>query len=287
MKIVFIEKNWNPETPMLLQKAGFEVIIPKEEYEGVHEFGRGELLSLVREVRPDILFVGSFKKIDKEILDNVGKAVFARMTCPDNIDLDYCKEKGIEVVHLKGEELGEVVAVPELVLGKMIELLRMGTPGYELKGKTLGLIGYGRISKLVEERTKAFGTTIKWTDSFGVLDTKSFKEDLEELLRNSDIVSLHISSTEENRNFFDKAKFEQMKNGSFFLNSARGWLVDESALKWALENKLNGAWSDFSVGFSHPALLVTNHIGGNTFESHKKTEEILVNKLIQWAKQQS
>ena len=76
-----------------------------------------------------------------------------------------------------------------------------------------------------------------------------------------------------------------MKQGSYFLNSARPWLVDNQALKDNLESgKLAGAWSDFPVSFEHPKLLVTNRIGGKTLESSQKTEVIIVNKLLEWLK---
>ena len=211
-KILFTSYNRNPDTPGILLKAGFEVLIPKEDIEDIHEYTRENLLS---NLPADILVINDFKfKIDKEIIDKV-KAVFTRTTGLDHIDTDYAKEKGVEVIPLKGEELGDVVAVPELCIGKMIELLRMGTPGYELKGKTLGLIGYGRVSKLVEKYALAFGTRVKWIDNFNVPDTEIFKEDLANVLY-SDIVSLHITASEENRNFMDLEKFKIMKEGAFF-----------------------------------------------------------------------
>ena len=126
---------------------------------------------------------------------------------------------------------------------------------------------------------RVLGQDIKDTDSERV----SHAGKLDVILQSSDIISLNISSIEENRNFMNRAKFELMKDGSYFLNSSRGWLVEESALKWALESsKLAGAWSDFPVGFEHPNLLITNHIGGSTLESSLKTEEIIVNKLLKW-----
>lgn len=282
-KILFSEHNILATTPGLLQQTGHEVWVVKEDIPGVHEFGREEFLNLVKEFQPDVLVCGFKFQVDKTVLDNVDRAVFTRTTGLDHISLDYAKEKGIEVIPLYGSELGDIVAVPELCLWAMLELMRRRGK-QELKGKTLGLIGYGRISKLVEKRAKAFeANVLKYDINLSEASNQSNAGLLEVVLQTSDIVSLHISSVEENRNFMDRAKFEQMKDGSYFLNSSRGWLVDESALMWALESgKLAGAWSDFPVSFEHPNLIVTNHQGGKTIESASKTETILVNKLLQW-----
>ena len=292
MKILFTEHNFCPETPARLVQAGHEVDIVKEEVANVHEFDRTALLATLKDIRPDVLVVGFRFQIDKQVLDSAPiKAVFTRTTGRDHIDLKYCEEKGIEVVNLKGEELTDVVAVPELTLWAMLELVRK-RDGRELKGKTLGVIGMGRIGKQLESYTNKLGmSVIGWDkDKMYVpssLDQQALDEEIYKgykALSFCDIVSLNISSTEENRNFMDLEKFKMMKDGSYFLNSARGWLVDNDALKWALDNKLAGAWSDFPVPFEHPKLLITNHIGGRTLESSQKTEVIIVNKLLEWLK---
>ena len=284
MKILFIEHNFDIETPIRLIKSGHQVDIVKEEIENIHEFDRTSLLETLKSSQPDILVCGFKFQIDREVLDLAPiKAIFTRTTGKDHIDLKYCEEKGIEVVNLQSGWLTEVVAVPELCLWAMLELVRR-RGGRELKGKTLGIIGYGRIGQLLDRMIDGFCVDILRYDN----DPKDFGLDdldnLDDLLKKSDIVSLNISSTEENRNFFDKDKFAQMKEGSYFLNSSRNWLVDNDAFKWALDNKLAGAWSDFEVPFEHPKLLVTNHKGGKTLESSLKTEKILVDKIIAWCK---
>ena len=110
------------------------------------------------------------------------------------------------------------------------------------------------------------------------------KVSLEYLLKHADIVSLHITASEENRNFMDMEKFKMMKDGSWFLNPSRDWLVDNKALKWALDNRLAGCWTDFELPFTRPNLITTKHIGGRTYESSIKTEQILRNKLLTWLK---
>ena len=293
-KILFTEHNFCPETPVRLIEAGHEVDIVKEEVANVHEFDRTALLATLKDSQPDVLVVGFKFQIDKEVLDSAPiKAIFTRTTGLDHIDLNYCKERGIEVVPLYGSELTDVVAVPELIILKTLELLRKDKK--ELKDKTFGIIGHGRIGKILGEYVVSLGAELSIYDdnrngitAVQIVEKVGFKcpwWSLERVLSTSDVLSLNISSTEENRGFFDREKFDLMKQGSYFLNSARPWLVDNQALKDNLESgKLAGAWSDFPVSFEHPKLLVTNHIGGKTLESSQKTEVIIVNKLLEWLK---
>src|SRR3990167_9979580 len=108
-KIYFTERHFDELTPGILQQAGHEVYVPKEEVESVHTFGRPELIATLKEIQPDVLVVGLRYKIDQEILDCAPiKAVFTRTTGLDHIDEAYCKEKGIEVHSLRGEDLSDV-----------------------------------------------------------------------------------------------------------------------------------------------------------------------------------
>lgn len=280
-RILLTESNFSPETPIILNKAGHEVFVPKNEIPNVHEFGRAELIQTIRDLKVDVLLCGLRFMIDKEILDLGIKVVATRTTGLDHIDTKYCEEKGIDVIPLVGSELTEIVAVPELVLQKMLELLRRDMR--EAKGKRIFIIGIvGRIGTIMDHYCDMLGMEVWGSDTKNNLETI---ENFNNELSRADIVHLTITASEENRNFFDRAKFEMMKDGSYFLNSSRGWLVEESALKWALESgKLAGAWSDFPVGFEHPNLLVTNHEGGKTLESSIATEVIIVHKLIGWLK---
>lgn len=240
-----------------------------------------ENFELVPEDDAEIVVINDFEPIETE------KVVAINATCPDNV-------KAPEIIKLEPEtgELDDIVAVPELTLWAMLELVRK-RGGQELNGKVLGIVGYGRISKLVKKRAESFGMEIiyydtkeldrlfpkKFIDLFKTTPRGLYCLDL--LLANSDIVSLNITASEDNRNFMDRAKFEQMKCGSYFLNSSRGWLVDNNALKDALASgKLAGAWSDFPTGFENPNLLITNHIAGSTLESKQKTEMIIARKVL-------
>src|SRR3990167_7602229 len=274
MKILATERHINQETPTLFVKAGHDFFVPKEEVPGVHEFDRVALIQTIKDLKPDVLLIGLKFVIDQEIIDLGIKLVVTRTTGTDHIT------GKVEVIKLVGEELTDVVAVPELCLWAMLELVRK-RGGQELRGKTLGIIGnQGRIGNILNNMAtylgmKVLGQDIKDTDSERV----SHAGKLEVVLQNSDIISLNISSTEENRGFMDRAKFEMMKDGTYFLNSARPWLVDDEAFKWAMENKLAGAWVDFELGWTAKNLIQTNHQGGNTIESKKKTELIIANKV--------
>ncbi len=276
MKILFTETNHNSETPILLTKAGHEVFIPKQEIPNVHEFDRSALIQTIKDLQPDVLVVGLKFQIDDEILSLAPiRAVFTRTTATDHIT------GNVKVIKLNGEELMDVKAVPLLSLWAILELVRK-RGGQELEGKTLGIIGYGRIGKLLGDMAEKLGMKILQCDRHQMPSLQNALAYT--VLQDSDIISLNISSTEENRGYMNRAWFEAMKDGSYFLNSSRGWLVNEDAFKWAMENKLAGAWTDFPVNFTAENLIQTNHIGGKTIESSIKTEKIITEKLIAWSK---
>jgi D-3-phosphoglycerate dehydrogenase len=158
-------------------------------------------------------------------------------------------------------------------------------------GKKIGVVGYGRLGRMVGEYLRALGATVVAADP-GAAGTLS----LEELLRVADVVSLHASLTAETRGLFGRREFAAMKPGAWFLNTARGELVDEAALLEALESgRLAGAALDVLAGEDaggmgqHPLvryareyrnLLITPHLGGCTTESMEKTERFLAEKLV-------
>lgn len=207
----------------------------------------------------DIIVINDFRRIVSK------KPVACNSTATDHI-------KSPEVISLRGEDLSELTAVPELCLGMAIYLTRLFKKE-EIKGKTLGIIGLGRIGRQLNHYAYNMGMK---TLFYG---KDNYAEELEYILKNSDIVSLHITSDMKNSGFLTKNKFDKMKDGAIFLNSARPWLVDYPALKWALDNKLSCAWFDFDMPFEHKKLVITPHLGGTTIESKIKSELILANKL--------
>ena len=165
---------------------------------------------------------------------------------------------------------------------------------------TLGILGFGRLGQQVAEYAKAFGLKVLASDPFiepTVLQEKQvFSCSKETLFKQSDIVSLHVNYESTNHNLVNYKEFECMKDGSYFVNTARGELIDEGALLDALSSgKLAGAALDvleneqdsttlfntplMQYAQEHDNLLITPHIGGCTLESMQKTELFIVNKL--------
>ena len=277
-RILLTEHNFDPETPIRLNKAGFEVFIPKQEIPNVHEFDRTALVETIKNVQPDVLLTGFKFQIDEEILSLAPiKAVFTRTTnITDHIDYEYCKEKGVEIINLKGEDLEDVTAVAEACLGAMIQLSRLDSPGNEIRGKTLGLWGYGRIARHLEKYAKVHEMEVIH------FDPKYFQTSflLEKLLKYSDYISIHISSTPDNKGAVNYSHFKYMEKKPYLLNSARHWITED--VKKALdEGLIKGYWTDLPIEFSHPRAIVWKH-SGVTKESALKTESIVVNNILKW-----
>jgi D-3-phosphoglycerate dehydrogenase len=164
----------------------------------------------------------------------------------------------------------------------------------------VGIVGYGRLGRLVARSLTAFDTRVLAADPYIRADEMEpgvTLVPLARLLREADLVTLHVNLTEESRGFFGQAQFEVMKPGAWFINTSRGELVDEGALLAALAaGRLAGAAVDV-LGDERPAgmgahplvayarehehLLITPHIGGCTLESTAKTELFLAEKLAQ------
>lgn len=238
------------------------------------------------------------------------------IVCPvtglDHIDLEACTSKGIQVLSLQGEVefLKSVRATAELSIGLAMALLRKIPAasnhvreggwnrdlfrGQELFGKTVGIAGMGRLGKTTAQYFRTFGCRVMG------FDPKPFEEvgvtsceNLESLVLQSDMVSIHINYLPENHHLFNEALFSKFKKGSVLINTARGALVDSMALLRHLQNgTLAGAALDvienehahadsplITYARQHDHLLLTPHIGGNTLESFEKTEVFMVEKL--------
>jgi D-3-phosphoglycerate dehydrogenase len=224
----------------------------------------------------------------------------------DNIDVPAAKERGIAVLNVPG---ANAVAVAELVFGLLLGLLRKipaadaslrrgeweksRFQGRELRGKTLGIVGLGKIGRAVAKRAQAFEMTCIGHDplvseadarALGVLWLS-----LDALLERSDIVTLHAPMMPETKGLFGAAQFARMPKGAILVNAARGGLVDEAALIAALRSgQLGGAALDVFAEepptdwtlVNLPNVVSTPHVGAATVEAQEAVGEEIVKLLL-------
>lgn len=237
----------------------------------------------------------------------------------NHIDLDYAERAQIKVLSLKGESefLAKIQSTAEHTWALLLSLIRNLIPAHkdvsrgawdriphlaqELNTQTLGIIGLGRLGKILVKYAEAFSMRILCND----LDSSVFSDeyaayetDLHPLLEESDYVILQIDYRPENENLFDKELFSKMKDGAFFINTSRGEMVDEEALVEALSSgKLAGAALDVLRGDSaweaeskdnnllryareHDNLIITPHMGGYGRISIEMTRDFITKKFI-------
>jgi D-3-phosphoglycerate dehydrogenase len=263
------------------------------------ELSHEELLAVIPEY--DALIVRSRTKVTKEIIAAAKnlKVIGRAGTGLDNIDVEAAQRANIIVLNAPG---ANATAVAELTVGLMIALARdlpsavsaavsgkkVKSYGTELAGKTLGIIGYGRIGRLVAHLALAFGMRVLAYDIVtpeqvepGVQMTS-----LEALVGDSDFVSLHVPLTEQTRGLVSAELLERFKVGSFLVNTARAELVDEVAIVRALESgRLRGYAADLvganSPLLGHPKALLTPHIGASTEEAQRRAGLEIVAKVWQ------
>jgi len=262
----------------------------KAEVEVTLKLTREELLEKVKDV--DALVVRSRTKVTREVIDSARrlKVIVRAGVGVDNIDVKAAFEKGVQVINTPK---APAVSVAELTIGFMLALARgivrlneatkngtwlKGEMGIELNGKVLGLIGLGSIGSEVARLAKAFGMKVQAYDPYVPpehADRLSVKlVSLEELLRTSDFISIHVPLTPETKGLIGRDELNIVKNGAFLINTARGGVVDEAALYEALKNgKLAGAALDVFEREppppDHPLfkldnVILTPHIGGST-----------------------
>jgi D-3-phosphoglycerate dehydrogenase / 2-oxoglutarate reductase len=258
----------------------------------------------------EAVVVRSRTKIDAAVIDKASKLkIIARPgTGLDNIDLKAANDRGIEVVN-SPEALVE--AVSEHVLALMLALAR-GIPaadtstrsglwqkerfvGLELKGKTIGIAGMGRIGRRVGEIAKVLGMSVLGYDiieiSKDVLSSIGCTMvDLDTLFSSSDFITLHVPLSPETRHLVDSRRLALMKKGSFIVNTSRGEVIDEVALAQALrDGTIAGAALDVfekepprAEILGAPNLIATPHIGGQTSDAQRMAITVTGAKLVQF-----
>ncbi len=243
----------------------------------------------------DVIVVRSATKVREPLIDKMVdggkmKLIIRAGVGIDNIDHEYAKSKGIEV---RNTPNASSASVAELAIGHMIAISRFipisnvtmrkgewnkkAYKGVEISGKTLGVIGFGRIGQEVAKRAVGLGMTVIYTDSSDNQSPEYKKVELDELLAKSDYITLHVPFKGEV--IIGKEEFAKMKDGVRLLQLARGKVVDEKALLDALNSGKVAAAAldvfekeptDNSELCNHPNVSVTPHIGASTAEAQKR-----------------
>jgi D-3-phosphoglycerate dehydrogenase len=252
--------------------------------------------------------------VRKPLLDRMPKlrVIASRTSQLRHLDLDEAKRRGIEVLWIEADApaLQETTSTAEETFALLLALVR-NVPwafdalkderwerrrygGHELKGKTLGVIGYGRLGRMVADYARAFGMRVL------VNDPGEDGIPLDELLRESDVVSLHCTYDDSTRGLLGEEEFRSMKPTSYFVNTARGEITDERALLKALEERwIAGAAVDtladeepdgshlrrnplVEYARANENLIVLPHLGGATAEATERTQVYIAEKLADW-----
>lgn len=306
MNILIAEcRNFSEEAAHLLSQAGSL---------RQADLARHELAYHLDDV--DVLWVRLRHRIDESLLEHAPrlKVVVTPTTGLTHVDLDALERRGIRLLCLRGETdfLSDVRATAEHTIALMLALLRSLPAavahvsdggwsrdlfrGHELYGKKVGIVGYGRLGRIVARYLMAFEAEVLITDpALGGIGLP-----LNTVLARSDIVTLHVDYTPDKHQFFSRECFSRMRHASWFINTSRGELVDEAALLAALRSgRLAGAAHDVLEGEGtsedtlpavvqyanmHGNVIVTPHIGGCTYESMQKTEMFLARKTVELMK---
>lgn len=304
MKVLITEPEYYPR----------EFIKPLEEVANVlaKRVSYDELLEEIKDT--DALIVRVETRVDKKVFDNAEKLkIIASMTTGlDHIDLKEAEVRGIKVVSLPGYA---TTSTAEYTMSLMLSLIRK-VPwafdhvkkerwerhrflGTELSGKTLGIIGFGRIGSKVARYASAFGMKIIFYDPyFDETLLKGIKAmrvlSVDEIVKQSDVITIHTFLSKETEKMFRKQQFDKMKSNAIIVNASRGMVVDESDLVEALiEGKIAGAALDVyeeeplppshelvNYAREHENLIITPHIAGSTKESIETAAKFVAESVL-------
>lgn len=281
----------------------------------------------------EVLIIG-YEKLTKEMLERLPelKLIACCRSSPVNIDVQAARELGIPVIHTPGRNAN---AVAEFTLGLMLDISRnigracreikmgryLGQPmsntstcdsediiwelpdanvyaiykGFDLAGKTLGVIGYGLIGRLVAQKAAALGMNILVYDPYlAASPDDAAQVSLEQLLEQSDFVSLHCKESKDTKGMLGQQQFKIMKNTAYIINTARASMISQEALLQALEcGEIGGAaldvfWTE-PLPCDHPLLsmdnvIITPHIAGSSYDVPVFQSKMITEDILTWIK---
>ncbi|MEM9917529.1 MAG: D-2-hydroxyacid dehydrogenase [Bacteroidota bacterium] len=310
---ILVNDGIHPDGKLLLEKAGYQVVtekVPQDKLEA-------ELPEY------DVIVVRSATKVRKDLIDKCPKLkIIARGGVGlDNIDHDYARSKGIAVINTpaaSSQAVAELTFAHIFSLARSLHLANREMPGkgdtafktlkksyskgFQLRGKTLGIIGFGRIGQETARIGLALGMNVLPVDLMindANIDIQLYDVDkvqltvklptvsMDEMLANADIISLHVPFT--GKPLLSDDSFAKMKDGAILINCARGGTVDEDALLKAMESgKVAAAGLDVFESeptprkelLQHPAISLSPHIGASTGEAQRNIGLELADKII-------
>ena len=295
MKVLICDAT-DPKALKIIEDAGIEVvnqpdITPEDLLVAIPEF--------------PCMVVRSRTKVTKEVIDaglNL-KAIVRAGVGLDNIDVSYAKEKGVQVLNTPS---ASTQSVAELTIAYLMALARnlpqmtasmkegkwekKAFLGSEVAGKTLGLIGSGRIGKAVGDRAAALGMTVIAFDPYVSEIPGITLKELDQLLAEADYISLHVPHTDETHHILNAEAFNKMEDGVRIINCGRGGTIDEDALYQAIQDgKVAGAALDVyeqeplsdSKLYALEQVIGSPHVGAGTSEAKARVGQVAAEKVIE------
>ena len=301
IKILLLE-NVHEDAFTRLSEDGFSVETVSK------SLSEDELIEKIKDVH--VLGIRSKTQVTQKVIKAAEKLMVVSAFCigTKQIDLEACKENGVVVFNAPYSNTRSVV---ELAIGEIIMLMRSvfqrsteihngqwnktAQGSKEVRGKKLGIVGYGNIGKQLSILAEALGMDVYYYDVEDKLAlgnaTKTNK--LEDLLAISDVVTLHVDDNAANKNFFGEKEISQMKDGAHLVNLSRGFVVDIPALVTALKNgKIAGAAVDvypseprkngefYTELKGLPNVILTPHVGGSTEEAQRDIADFVPSKIM-------
>lgn len=277
--------------------------------------------------KTNILAVGISIKINKSFLEKMPnlRVIASPATGMNHLDLNEIKQRCIKLISLRGRTgfLKNIPSTAEHTMALLLALKRnipwahqdsivsanwdrLAWRGYQLHKKVLGILGFGRLGKIVARYAKAFGMRVLASDPYvsrGAMERRGVKKvDMNTVFKNSDVLSLHVLLTDDTYNLIKERHLRMMKPAAYLINTARAELIEKGALYKALKNKwIAGAavdvmWDEAGNG-SHlkkdplaayarknTNLLISPHIGGATFEAMEITQDFIAELVVKYFK---
>jgi D-3-phosphoglycerate dehydrogenase / 2-oxoglutarate reductase len=290
IKVLLLE-NVHPKALKAFSNEGFQVELIKGALD------EAELIEKIKDV--SILGIRSKTIVTKKVIENANKLMCIGAFCigTNQINLEEAEKNGIAVFNAPYSNTRSVV---ELTVGEMIMLIRnipeksnkmhagiwdkSANNSFEIRGKKIGLLGYGNIGTQLSVICEALGMKVYFFDAIDKLALGNAQKcnTLEELLNTVDVLSIHVDGRKTNANIIGEKEFAQMKDGVIFLNLSRGHVVEIPALVNAIKSPKTNDEEFINELRGLKNVILTPHIGGSTEEAQSNIGEFVPNKLLQY-----